>query len=67
MRDKGRLPPGQPVNWVIPRDGIVLIDRAAGCLEDFSAEVIEARHLALPLASLDRIAIQREVRGIRQQ
>ena len=53
MRDKGRLPPGQPVNWVIPGDGITLSDPAANGPEDFSAEVVEARHLGeITLATL---------------
>ena len=48
VRDKGRLPAGQAVTWVIPNDGIVLTGgegREGGDGDDFQAEVIEARHL----------------------
>jgi len=45
VRDKGKLPPGQAVNWVIPNDGIVLVDAGARGPGDFDAEVAEARHL----------------------
>jgi len=53
VRDKGKLPAGQEVNWVIPNDGIVLIDPGAGDAGDFDSEVIEARHLGeITLATL---------------
>ena len=45
VRDKGKLPPGQPVNWVIPGDGILLLHRAAQGDDEFDADVVEARHL----------------------
>ncbi|WP_417550238.1 ABC transporter ATP-binding protein [Methylophaga sp.] len=46
VRDKGRLPEGQPVNWVIPSDGIALIKQHEIAQEnDFNAEVTESRHL----------------------
>jgi molybdate transport system ATP-binding protein len=51
--DKGRLAVGQAVNWVIPSDGITLVDLAARGNEDFVAEVTEARHLGeITLATL---------------
>jgi molybdate transport system ATP-binding protein len=45
VRDKGKVPTGQAVNWVIPSDGIALIDPDTLGASDFSAEVLEARHL----------------------
>lgn len=45
VRDKGKLPTGQRVTWVIPGDGIRLsADPPAGDAE-FAAEVVEARRL----------------------
>jgi molybdate transport system ATP-binding protein len=44
VRDKGRLPPGQAVDWLIPGDAIALEADAAdepGC---FAARVVDARH-----------------------
>ncbi|MBX3637201.1 MAG: ABC transporter ATP-binding protein [Rubrivivax sp.] len=53
VRDKGRLPPGQAVSWVLPSDGITLVDAADCTPEDFAAEVSEARHLGeITLATL---------------
>jgi molybdate transport system ATP-binding protein len=58
VRDKGRLPAGHAVHWVIPNDGIVLIDPSAGGPDDFAAEVIEARHLGeITLAKLGLDAV----------
>ena len=45
VRDKGRLPPNQLVNWIIPGDGITLLARTAQAADEFDVEVIEARHL----------------------
>ncbi len=45
VRDKNRLVPGEPVNWVIPSDGIGLVDLSERTTDDFLAEVTEARHL----------------------
>jgi molybdate transport system ATP-binding protein len=45
VRDKGKLPAGQAVNWVIPNDAIVLVDPGELGPGDFRAEVVEARHL----------------------
>ena len=53
VRDKGRLPPGQVVNWIIPSDGIVLAEPDARQDGDFGAELVEARHLGeITLATL---------------
>jgi molybdate transport system ATP-binding protein len=53
VRDKGRVATGQAVNWVIPSDGITLVDAAARRADDFSAQVSEARHLGeITLATL---------------
>ena len=58
VRDKGKLPTGQAVNWVVPSDGITLIDDAGLCLGDFSAEVTEVRHLGeITLATLALSAV----------
>lgn len=64
VRDKGKLPPGHIVSWVIPNDGIVLIDADSGSAGDFDAEVIEARHLGeitLATLSVDAVADSRLV------
>lgn len=45
VRDKGKVPTGQMVNWVIPSEGITLIDSAVQGSADFAAIVSEARHL----------------------
>ena len=45
VRDKGRIPAGQAVTWVIPSDGITVLDRATEQVGEFGAEVVEARHL----------------------
>ena len=51
--DKGRLPAGQAVTWVIPNDGIVLMAPNAACPGDLEAQVLEARHLGeITLATL---------------
>ena len=58
VRDKGKLPPGQAVNWVIPNDAIVLIDTGELGAGDFRAEVLEARHLGeITLATLSVDAV----------
>ncbi|MFY7865371.1 ABC transporter ATP-binding protein [Roseateles sp.] len=58
VRDKGRLSEGQAVHWVIPGDGIALLDKAdEGLPNEFSATVTQARHLgeiSLCSLSLDR-------------
>lgn len=58
VRDKGKLPAGHAVNWVIPNDGIVLMDPDAGGAGDFDAKVVEARHLGeITLATLSVDAV----------
>ena len=58
VRDKGKVPTGQAVNWVIPSDGITLVDTAAQGETDFNAEVVEARHLGeITLATLSLTAV----------
>ena len=58
VRDKGKVPTGQAVNWVIPSDGITLVDSASQVANDFSAEVVEARHLGeITLATLSLAAV----------
>ena len=58
VRDKGKVQTGQAVNWVIPSDGITLVDSASQVAGDFSAEVVEARHLGeITLATLSLAAV----------
>lgn len=58
VRDKGKLPAGHAVNWVIPNDGIVLMDPDAGGAGDFEAKAVEARHLGeITLATLSLDAV----------
>jgi len=45
VRDKGRLPAGQAIHWVIPGDGVSLTDAPASAPDTFSAQVVQARHL----------------------
>ena len=58
VRDKGRIAVGQSVTWVIPSDGITVLDRAPEHSSEFSAEVVEARHLGeITLATLALAAV----------
>jgi molybdate transport system ATP-binding protein len=53
VRDKGKLPAGHAVSWVIPNDGIVLVDAGDRRPDDFEVDMIEARHLGeITLATL---------------
>ena len=53
VRDKGRIPIGQLVTWVIPNDGIALVDGPPRQVDAFLATVQEARHLGeISLVSL---------------
>eukprot|EP01036_Dinobryon_divergens_P041535 gene41535-55063_t len=48
VRDKGKIPSGQAVHWIIPSDGITLVDPSAPRLadgSDWDAQLLEARHL----------------------
>lgn len=45
VRDKGKVPPGQAVNWVLPGDAITLRDRTAQADDEFDVELVELRHL----------------------
>ena len=60
MRDKGKLPPGQAVNWVVPSDGITLLAaHAARQAGDLAAQVVEARHLGeISLITLSLAAVR---------
>lgn len=58
VRDKGRIEVGQSVAWVIPSDGITILDRAPQHASEFSAEVVESRHLGeITLATLSLAAV----------
>ncbi|WP_254601914.1 ABC transporter ATP-binding protein [Cupriavidus taiwanensis] len=53
VRDKGRLPTGQLVTWVIPGDGITVIGRQPEHEGEFRVQVAEVRHLGeITLATL---------------
>lgn len=55
--DKGRIKPGQEVNWVVPGDGITLVDEAARSGEpgEFEATIAEVRHLGETTLALLRL------------
>ena len=46
VRDKGKLPIGQAVTWVVPRDGITLLERAPADVAEFWTRLVDARSLA---------------------
>ncbi|MDL2336477.1 MAG: ABC transporter ATP-binding protein [Pseudomonadota bacterium] len=53
VRDKGKIPAGQAVTWMIPGDGITLSHQPLAREGEFAAEVVEARHLGeITLATL---------------
>ncbi len=45
VRDKSQWPVGHAVNWIIPNDGITLIDTNEVGSHDFAARVVQARYL----------------------
>lgn len=52
VRDKGKLPPGRRVTWVLPSDGIAVTDGADAASGGFGAIVTESRFLGeITLAS----------------
>lgn len=58
VNDKGKIPVGQAVNWVIPNDGIVLYEPEERLNGDLDAQVVEARHLGeITLATLNVRAV----------
>lgn len=73
VRDKGKLPEGQAVTWVIPSDGITLLAAEAREPGDFDAEVVEARHLGeitlatLALAAVPGAALRLTLSGAQRQ
>ncbi len=53
VRDKSRLSMGQRVHWILPGDGVTVLDHAPQTAEEFGVEVAEARHLGeITLATL---------------
>ena len=59
--DKGKIPAGQAVTWVIPGDGISLLDRPPRNDGELSATVVEARCLGeITLATLALAALRGE-------
>lgn len=73
VRDKGKLPDGQRVTWVIPSDGITLLPPETLGAGDFDAEVVEARHLGeitlatLALAAVPGAALRLTLSGAQRQ
>lgn len=58
VRDKGRLRAGQRLTWVIPGEGVALVD-AARAPDEFGARVTQARHLGeIMLATLTPDAVE---------
>jgi len=54
VRDKGRIPNGQVVTWLITAESIVLADAPSGAAGEFDARVTELRHLGeMTLAALE--------------
>lgn len=53
VRDKGKIAAGQSVSWVIPGDGITVLESGLRNADEFGAIVTEARHLGeITLATL---------------
>jgi molybdate transport system ATP-binding protein len=73
VRDKGKIPAGQAVTWVIPGDGITLSDPPRAREGEFDAEVAEARHLGeitlvtLTLAKANGAQLQLTLSGPQRQ
>jgi len=74
VRDKGRLPVGQAVHWVIPSDGIALLGpKAAERPGDLSARIVQARHLGeitlvtLALEAIPGARLQLTMSGAQRQ
>ncbi len=72
VRDKGKLPPGQPVSWVIPGDGISLLDHppaGQGGAGELAVQVSDTRFLGeitlvtLALPSLPGVALRLTLAG----
>lgn len=73
VRDKGKLPDGQAVTWVIPSDGITLLAPDTREPGDFDAAVVEARHLGeitlvtLALAAVPGASLRLTLSGAQRQ
>ncbi|MEX2481197.1 MAG: ABC transporter ATP-binding protein [Gammaproteobacteria bacterium] len=53
VHDKGKIPRGQTIHWIIPSEGITIVDGSADRPDRFTATLIEARHLGeLTLSTL---------------
>ncbi|NWG74726.1 MAG: ABC transporter ATP-binding protein [Rubrivivax sp.] len=58
VRDKGRLRLGSRVTWVVPSDGLTLVDHPPRSDDEFAATVAEARYLGeITLAALTLDAV----------
>lgn len=69
--DKGKLPTGQTVHWLLPGEGIELLDAGASGPTTFAAELLSARHVGelslctLRLTQAPRSTVQLSLTGTR--
>jgi molybdate transport system ATP-binding protein len=59
VRDKGRIRPGEAVTWIVPGDGLTLLEQPPRADDEFAAVVTEARYLGeitLATLALDAVA-----------
>ena len=53
VRDKGKIPAGQAIHWLIPGEGIGLVDESPRAANEFHATLLDVRHIgALTLCTL---------------
>jgi molybdate transport system ATP-binding protein len=53
VRDKGKIPTGQAIHWLIPGEGLCLVDGSPREANEFAATLLDVRHLgALTLCTL---------------
>ena len=70
VRDKGRIPAGQTVRWIVPGDAITLHEPSGSHPEDLAARVVEVRHLgelvltSLSLTSLPAATLRLTLSGV---
>ncbi|KAI3590391.1 Molybdenum ABC transporter ATP-binding protein ModC (plasmid) [Cupriavidus sp. U2] len=70
VRDKGRIPVGQAVRWVVPGDAITLHEPSSAAPSDLPAQVVDARHLgelllvSLSLTSLPAATLRLTLSGV---
>ncbi len=57
VRDKGKIPAGQPVSWIVPNDGLHISAQAAGHPDELEVRLEDIRHLGE--ISLARLSLLR--------